>query len=206
MNDQALPLPSDLWREIFADDRPVTIEIGPGRGEFLLAAAVAAPERNFFAIERSPTRAAALERRVHVLGLANARVVSADAACVLQLLPDACVAQHVIQFPDPWWKRRHRRRRLWTPSFVALLCRTLSAGGSIELVTDVAEYFDAAQRQLDAEPELVPVSAGPADVATTTFARKARARGALVYRSVHVRSDSAAQAGRLRRSRSLELA
>ncbi len=121
--------------------------------------------------------------------LRNARVVNGDATCVLDLLPDACVAGYFVQFPDPWWKRRHHRRRVWTGPFVALLRGTLMPGGTIELITDVPDYFALAQKLLDADPELERVTAGPYEGAATAFARKARARGATIHRSVHRRRE-----------------
>lgn len=172
-----------LWLGVFGNHRPVSIEIGPGRGEFLIACARANPARNFFGIERSPRRARDLEGKLR--GLPNARVIYGDAPCLLHLLPDRCVAAYHVQFPDPWWKRRHRRRRLVTTAFVATVRRTLAIGGTIELLTDVAEYFSEAQQRLDGNPALECLSAGPFPTASSTFARKAQARGAQIYRSVH---------------------
>lgn len=180
-------LPTDPWRAIFGDDHPVALEIGPGRGDFLIASARDEPGWNFFAIERSAARAVALRRRIEACSTRNARVLHADATCVLELLPEACVARYHVQFPDPWWKKRHARRRIWTPSFVALLRRTLRPGGTVELVTDVADYFAFAQELLDADTGLQRVSAGTASSASTSFARKALNRGATLYRSEHRR-------------------
>lgn len=181
------PLGRDLWHEIFANQLPVWVEIGPGGGEFLIAVARQHDQRNFFAIERSASRASAIERRIQRTGIENARVLNADASCVLPLLPEACVAGYFVQFPDPWWKRRHGRRRLWTQEFVAALPRTLIGGGTIEMVTDVEEYFSVAQSHLGAESALECVVAGSAEYTATSFARKALARGDSIYRSVHRR-------------------
>jgi tRNA (guanine-N7-)-methyltransferase len=182
-------LPLDLWQGIFGNGRPVAVEIGPGRGDFLVASARSEPESNFFAIERSGSRALRLRQRVDARGLGNVRVLQADATCVLELLPDACVERYHVQFPDPWWKKRHARRRLWTPAFVSLLRRTLRPGGSIELVTDVGDYFAFAQTLLDAQAGLQRESAGPTEIAATSFARKALARGDTLYRSEHRRRE-----------------
>jgi tRNA (guanine-N7-)-methyltransferase len=180
-----LRLPSDLWRRLFGNDHPVAVEIGPGTGEFLFAAARAEPDVNFFAVERSPARAARLQERIEASGGANVRVVQADAACVLELLPDAAVSRYHVQFPDPWWKKRHARRRIWTPSFVAALSRTLRPGGTIELVTDVADYFAYAENLLAAEPGLAPLDCLPTDRMATSFARKAAARGVTIRRCLY---------------------
>ena len=183
----ARALRSDFWAEIFPRAHPVWVEIGPGRGEFLLTAARQYRERNFLAIERSQSRARAIEHRIGQKELQNARIVAADASCVVSLLPDACVAGYFVQFPDPWWKRRHERRRLWTADFVAAVRRTLAAGASVELVSDVEEYFALAQEQLAGEPGLECLASGRSDYASTSFARKALARGDAIYRSVHRR-------------------
>jgi tRNA (guanine-N7-)-methyltransferase len=182
-----VPLPADCWQQIFGNDRAVAVEIGPGRGEFLLASAQRTPARNFYAIERSAARARAIAAKLARAGVDNARVLWADAACVIDLLPPSCVAAFHIQFPDPWWKRRHQKRRLWTPHFVAALCRVLIADGTIELITDVGDYFAFAQACLDTEPRLERVTTDVPLELPTSFAHKAQRRGAVIWRSVHRR-------------------
>jgi tRNA (guanine-N7-)-methyltransferase len=181
------PFPRDCWQQIFGNDRPVAVEIGPGRGEFLLASAARMPERNVYAIERSAARARAIAAKIARSGLANARVIAADARCVIDAVPDASVAAFHIQFPDPWWKRRHEKRRLWTPDFVAALTRALVVGGTIELVTDVADAFALAQSCFSAEGRLERVAIGAPAELRTSFAQKACRRGAAIHHSVHCR-------------------
>jgi tRNA (guanine-N7-)-methyltransferase len=181
------PFPRDCWQQIFGNDRPVAVEIGPGRGEFLLASAARMPVRNFYAIERSAARARAIAAKIARSGLANARVIGADARCVIDAVPDASVATFHIQFPDPWWKRRHEKRRLWTPDFVAALTRALVMGGTIELVTDVADAFALAQRCFSAEQQLERVAIRAPAEHRTSFAQKARRRGAAIHHSVYCR-------------------
>ena len=181
------PFPRDCWRQIFGNDQSVAVEIGPGRGEFLLASASRMPARNFYANERSAARAQAIAVKIARSGLANARVIGADARCIIDTLPDASVAAFHIQFPDPWWKRRHEKRRLWTTDFSAALARALVLGGTIELVTDVADAFARAQSCLSAESQLERVAiVAPAEL-RTSFAQKARRRGAAIHHSLHRR-------------------
>jgi tRNA (guanine-N7-)-methyltransferase len=187
-------LPADCWQQIFGNDRPVAIEIGPGRGEFLLTSARAAPERNFFAIEHSQSRTREISARLATTGLTNARVVSGDAVCLVDLFPPASVAAFYVLFPDPWWKRRHEKRRLWTPRFVTGIRRALIPGGTVELVTDVRDYFELAQSHLDADPALLRVSVGTLAEMQTSFARKATARGVALHRSVHRKLGAAGNA------------
>ena len=183
------PLPADFWQAIFGNNQPVAVEIGPGRGEFLVTTAAANQQGNFFAVERSHSRTRMVQHKLQAAGISNARVIAGDAPCiVINLLPDACVATYYVQFPDPWWKRRHHRRRLWTAQFVTALRRTLVAGGTIELITDVPDYFALAERYLNADPGLEPVTAAHTTPATpTSFARKARIRGAPIFLSIHRR-------------------
>lgn len=177
-----------FWRFVFGDDGPVWVEIGPGRGEFLLTVASAYPQRNFFAIERSRRRVVEIQRKLAADGLPNARVVRADASCLIPYFPDASVSGYVAQFPDPWWKRRHHRRRVFTASFVEHMARTLIPGGTIEVVTDVGEYFKLIQELLDSNPSLERVGHEPPPCSVmTSFARKAHQRNAEVFFGLHRR-------------------
>jgi tRNA (guanine-N7-)-methyltransferase len=180
------PLPPDWWRQVFSNDRPVAVEIGPGRGEFLLASARADPQRNFFAIEHSASRTREITAGLAQSGVENARVICGDAVCLIELLPAASVEAFYVLFPDPWWKRRHKKRLLWTPRFAAGVRRALTRGGTVELITDVADYFELAQRCLDGAG-LAVVTIDHAATAHTSFARKAQARGVALHRSVHTR-------------------
>ncbi len=170
-------LPSDFWFQIFGERRPIDVEIGPGLGEFLEAIATHHPDRSFFAIERAASRTRVVQQRIDRKGLTNVRVLCAEAECVLALWPDDCVDRFHIQFPDPWWKRRHHRRRLMNPAFVAELRRILRPGGSINLITDVEEYFALAQVALRGDSGLEEVPAELDDFTATSFSRKASVRG-----------------------------
>ena len=183
------PLPLDCWLQLFGNDHPVAVEIGPGRGEFLLDSACGDAQRNFFAIEHSHAQARGIAAKLAEHGTANARVICGDAVCLIELFPARSVAVFHVQFPDPWWKRRHQRRRLWTPRFAAALCRALVAGGTIELTTDVPDYFALAQRYLSAEPGLELVSARHSTALQSSFARKAVRRGVVILHSVHRRRE-----------------
>lgn len=177
-----------LWSAVFGNTRRVYVEVGPGRGEFLLRSAREDGAHNYFGIERSRGRVRDIERLLVKRGpLANVRVVNGDAACILALLPDASVAGYYVLFPDPWWKVRHHRRRIVTPDFVTTLRRTLVPGGTIQLTTDVAAYFAVAQECLNGDPGLALLEAGPTTAPSTSFSRKAQRSGTPIYRSVHRR-------------------
>jgi tRNA (guanine-N7-)-methyltransferase len=185
------PLPDSFWSEIFHNRNRVAVEIGPGLGEFLEVIARSHPEWNFFAVEHAPSRARAVQRRIEEAALPNARVVCAAAEFALALMPNACLDRVYIQFPDPWWKRRHHRRRLMTPAFVESLHRVLRSGASIEFASDVAEYFSRTRALLDAHPGLERIATDREIPTATSFSRKADRRGwkvqAATYRKLSAR-------------------
>jgi tRNA (guanine-N7-)-methyltransferase len=134
---------SSPWFFLFGNDRPVEVEIGPGRGDVLLAFATARPEVNFFGIEHVRGAADHVAARLHAAAVTNARVLGGDASCVVEsLVPAASVAAYHIYFPDPWPKHRHRKRRLVTPAFAAAMKRTLAPGGRVHVATDLRALFD----------------------------------------------------------------
>lgn len=125
---------------IFGRVAPTTVEIGFGNGSHLVARAAAEPERNFLGIEVHPPGVGSLLLAAEAAGLANLRVLRADAVEMLQHLPAGSLDQVQILFPDPWPKKRHHKRRLIQPSFVALLASCLRPGGSLHLATDWEPY------------------------------------------------------------------
>jgi tRNA (guanine-N7-)-methyltransferase len=181
------PLSPDAWKEIFGRSAPVCVEVGPGLGEFLVAMATHHPEQDFFAVEHVKSRVVHIQAELRRRALNNARALHADANFALALLPPASVDSVFVQFPDPWWKRRHHRRRLLTPPFVAKIRRALRPGGTVELITDVAEYFERARPLLDADPGLELVTTDLSLVTATSFSRKAMRRGAQLHACLHRR-------------------
>jgi len=177
-----------FWRTIFGNDRPVEIEIGPGTGTFILPAAGRCPETNFFGIEHSRGRAFRLQAAIDARGLTNARVIAADAACVVAtLLPSASVHAVHIYFPDPWWKRRHHRRRLFTPQFVAALAGVLVPRGRLHVATDVEEVFALLLRMLERCEMGRDESVRSPRVGATAFERKGLNRGAEIQEATFVK-------------------
>jgi tRNA (guanine-N7-)-methyltransferase len=148
--------PPPTWAEIFANPNPVEVEIGFGKGAFLLALARNRPEHNFFGVEFSKRRAFRLAHLIKRDGPANAIAIHADMTCLARtMIWPASVAVYHLYFPDPWWKKRHQRRRLFRDDFVNALTHTLVPGGTIFLASDVAEYFAEIVRQFSAAPELI---------------------------------------------------
>lgn len=127
--------------ELFGRSAPVTLEIGSGTGEQIVAAADAHPERNFLALEVWVPGIAKLVSKAVEAGVDNIRVIEADAAQALPImLEDACLDEVWTFFPDPWRKARHRKRRLVSDSFACEVARLLRDGGMWRLATDWDDY------------------------------------------------------------------
>jgi tRNA (guanine-N7-)-methyltransferase len=157
----------------------------------LSAIATRSQTRNFLGIERSPSKARRLAARITTLGSANVRTLQADATClVTSILPVGSVAAYHVYFPDPWPKRRHAGRRIFGVSFVAGLARTMIAGGRLFVATDVQGYGAVARERILADGGFREVaSAEEHPGLTTSFARKYRAAGRVLYAYTFVRVD-----------------
>ena len=102
------------WTEIFGNDHPVELEVGSGKGLFLANAATANPGHNFLGIELARKYARRAAERVAKRNLANVRVVAGDARLFLaRYVPPASLRTVHVYFPDPWWKARHKKRRVF---------------------------------------------------------------------------------------------
>jgi tRNA (guanine-N7-)-methyltransferase len=174
------------WTEVFGDDRPVEVEVGSGGGLFLANAARAAPGRNFFGIEVSRKYARKAAERVAKLGLPNVRVARADARPIFrQFIAPASVEAVHVYFPDPWWKTRHRKRRLFTPAFATEATGVLAPGGRLHFASDVQEYFEGSVQMLGEQKALrVVAHETPPGAALTNFEHKYRVEGRPIYRAV----------------------
>ena len=139
-----------VWEQVFGNPRPVEVEIGPGRGDVLLAFAARRPDVNFFAVEHASGMPREILARAAGLGLTNVRVVAGDARCVLATcVPDASVTAYHVYFPDPWPKTRHRTRRLfWGGGFAGELRRTLRRDGRVHVATDLPSLLAEMRRAL----------------------------------------------------------
>jgi tRNA (guanine-N7-)-methyltransferase len=126
---------------IFQRQAPITLEIGFGMGYSLLVQAKQCPEKDFIGIEVHRPGIGSLLTQLHQQHLTNVRVISADAVDVLhRCIPDRSLDKIQIFFPDPWPKKRHHKRRLIQPEFVALLTKKLKPQGLLHLATDWEDY------------------------------------------------------------------
>jgi tRNA (guanine-N7-)-methyltransferase len=145
----------------FGRAAPAILEIGCGMGETTAAIAAAHPENDYLGIEVHTPGVGSLLKEIAVGGLTNLRVVQHDAVEVVRdMIPERSLAGIHIYFPDPWPKKRHHKRRLIQPPFVALLATRLAPGGYIHCATDWEEYAQQMLEVLSAEPLLANTAAG----------------------------------------------
>jgi tRNA (guanine-N7-)-methyltransferase len=183
------PPPLD-WRAVFGNDHPVEIEVGFGKGLFLVTTATAHPEVNYLGIEIERAYQLFAATRLARRRLTNVRLALGDARLFLRDRVAAATVQAVhVYFPDPWWKQRHRKRRVFTPEFAAGCERVLRPGGVLHVVTDVEEYFQV-MRQTVAEHTRLRERPPPPEQAPahdldylTNFERKFRKQGKPIYRA-----------------------
>ena len=140
---------------VFGRRAPRTLEIGFGNGDNLAALAAAHPERDFLGIEVHRPGVGRLLLHAHQAGLTNLRVIAHDAVEVLrESIPPDALDQVLVLFPDPWHKKRHHKRRLVQPPFVALLASRLRPGGVLSLATDWVPYAEWMLEAIAAVPQL----------------------------------------------------
>ena len=181
-------LPADVGRadfaRVFGRAAPLVLDIGFGDGEALLTAAVNHPDIDYVGIEVHEPGIGHLLLLLEKAAIDNVRIVARDAADVLpELVPDASVDAVNLFFPDPWPKKRHHKRRLVQPDFVAEVARVLKSGGLFHVATDWADYARHTLETLAAEPRFVAVE--PADLChnplafrpPTKFERRGRRLG-----------------------------
>lgn len=126
---------------LFGRTAPVVFEIGFGAGEALLHRAAASPERDFIGVEVHRPGVGQVLHRAEKLGLSNLRVICHDAIEVLRdWLPPECLSELILEFPDPWHKKRHHKRRIVQQSFLDLVHSRLQAGGLLRMATDWEDY------------------------------------------------------------------
>jgi tRNA (guanine-N7-)-methyltransferase len=175
--------PLDL-AAVFGRDATRTLEIGFGNGESLVSLAAEHPERDFLGIEVHRPGVGHLLLRIEELGLRNLRVICRDAVEVLErCIAEASLDEVLLYFPDPWPKKRHHKRRIVQPGFVALVASRLRPGGVLRMATDWQPYAEhmlaiagacATLRNDSAEGDYVP---RPASRPVTRFERRGQRLG-----------------------------
>ena len=175
---------------LFGNDLPLEIEVGSGKGLFLTNESQRRPHHNYLGIEIMHKYARHSAARLAKAGRGNAKMVSGNAEAVLahHVPADSLEAVHVY-FPDPWWKKRHRKRRVVNETSVRSFSKAVRSGGRLHFWTDVLDYFEATIEMI-AEvapefgvpiPETVRPSAHDLDY-HTHFERRSRQNEIPVYR------------------------
>lgn len=138
------------WHEVFKNDHPIQIEVGMGKGRFIMELAAAHPDINYIGIERySSVLLRGLQKRAG-LELDNIYFLCVDARDMADLFAPGEVDRIYLNFSDPWPKDRHAKRRLTSPDFMAVYGKILAPEGTVEFKTDNRGLFDYS---LEAIPE-----------------------------------------------------
>ena len=138
------------FAQIFGRKRPVHIEVGTGKGTFLVNQAKAQPKVNFLGIEWARKYYRFAVDRIGRWKLTNVRIIRTDAAAfITDSVPDDSVDCFHIYFPDPWPKKRHHKRRFVSPANTKEILRCLKTGGCIKIATDYTDYFEQIQKVLN---------------------------------------------------------
>jgi tRNA (guanine-N7-)-methyltransferase len=138
------------WEAIFGADGPVEIEIGIGKGRFLLASAAARPDVSHLGVEWANKYLRFAESRAWKRGLSNVRFARVDAReMVHRAVPSNSVSAYYVFYPDPWPKKRHNKRRFLQLETAHHLARTLVPGGKLHVSTDHEDYWREIEPLLD---------------------------------------------------------
>ncbi len=153
--DWTQPLP---LAELFGNARPIELDLGCGKGRFLLARAAAHRDVNFLGVDRMLRRVRKVDNKARRLDLDNIRVLRMEGYyATTYLLPPASIQTCYIFFPDPWPKARHHEHRLFNERFMDALHRALVPGGVLHFATDHLPYFAEVRALLLADPRFEPV-------------------------------------------------
>ncbi len=173
-----------------ATEMPLELEIGSGKGLFLTNAAKRLPNRRFVGLELAAKYALECQSRIEKSGIRNAKFFACDAVAVLeQDIADCSLDAIHVYFPDPWWKSRHKKRRVLNEKSLGNIERALKPSGSLHFWTDVLDYYEGTLELIDQVTKLK----GPFFVSEPTaehdmdylthFERRTRRNGLPVYRS-----------------------
>jgi len=143
------------WNDLFGNERDVLVEIGSGMGEATVRFALENPDLNILAVEVYKPGVEALLHAAEAERLANLRICRADAMDVFEhMIPQESLSGIHLFFPDPWPKRRHRKRRLVQPRSIRLMASRLRAGAYFYAVTDSEDYAGHILRSLEGSAAL----------------------------------------------------
>ena len=174
------------WAAIFGNDHPIELELGIGKGRFLIQQAESRPGVNFIGVEWASRYYRLVAERAARRALANFRVLRDDAGhFVRDNVVDASVNVLHVYFPDPWPKAKHNRRRLIQPPFAAEAARILIDGGLVKLATDHEDYAAQMEQVFLNAPDFKPTLRAVGDDApegVTNWEVKFRAEGRTMHK------------------------
>lgn len=143
------------WPTVFGRAAPLELEVGFGRPHFLLERAAEAPDRDVVGIEWKLRWSHQARARAAREGLENVRALAGNAWHLTgSLFPPSSLDAVWVNFPDPWWKAKHAKRRIVNVAFARLLAERLRPGGRIFVQTDVASLLEQFLEALESEPLL----------------------------------------------------
>ena len=169
--------------ELFGRSAPLHVDLGCGDGSFLCEMAQQFPKTNFLGIERLTKRVEKVRRKAEKIE--NVRVLRADSLfAVRYLLPESSVEAFYLSFPDPWPKRRHQLRRIFTRDFLDAIAVALKQHGVLRVATDQLDYFQQVERisRDHLQFQVVPRSPDDSVLPVTKFEKKFRKQGTPIYR------------------------
>jgi len=178
---------------IFGDVRPVWLEIGFGGGEHMVHMAATYPQVGVIGCEPFVNGVAMLLGKIRAAGVTNLAVYPGDARDALDVLPEGSVARAFLNYPDPWPKRRHRRRRFVTPDHLGPLARVLAAGAEFRVVTDIPDYVRQALAEVPKAGFSLARSGGTpwGDWPSTRYEQKALREGRAPHYLTFIRASGA---------------
>lgn len=132
----------DKWQEIFKNSNPIHLEIGMGKGKFILEHALRNPDINYLGLEVSSSVMLRAARKISTVRPTNLYLINVDASELNQVFEKGEVAKIYLNFSDPWPKKRHEKRRLTSENFLKLYQEILIENGEIELKTDNQNFFE----------------------------------------------------------------
>ncbi len=168
---------------IFGDDRPLWLEVGFGGGEHMVHMAARYPQVGVIGCEPFINGVAMLLGKIRAAGVTNVSVHPGDARDLMDVLPDACIDRAFLNYPDPWPKARHHRRRFVTPEHLIPLARVMRPGAEFRVASDIPDYI---RQTLEEVPKagFTLVGDGPVaweDWPSTRYEQKALREGRLPH-------------------------
>jgi len=168
--------------ETFGNANPTILEIGSGKGRFLLSTAAERPGVNIIGIEKSLHYHRVIRERVMKRNLSSIRLINHDAYLVMkEMLPDASISEIHIYFPDPWPRKKNQKRRIIRGEVLEEMARVLVPDGWAIYVTDHKEYFDVAAPLIEEHFEAERRVPAPDDPPRTNYEAKYREQGRPIY-------------------------